>query len=96
MRGLVLPVLLRFPQRVHLREVAERFVETLPAHSHRAVRCQRDVLFVNDARADKPAFLCSLEVRELGAQGADSGGGEHCVQLSSTVLAATPISINRP
>ena len=38
---------------------------------------QRDVLFVDKARADKPVLFGSLELLELCPQGAEGSGGEH-------------------
>ena len=60
-----------------LREVAQRLVKGLPAHSDSAIGLQRDVLFVDKARADKPVLFGSLKLLELCLQGAEGGGGEH-------------------
>ena len=72
-----LPSGLRFGRGVRLREVAQRLVKSLPAHSDSAIGLQRDALFVDKARADKPVLFGSLELLELCPQGAEGSGGEH-------------------
>ena len=84
-----LPSGLRFGRGVRLREVAQRLVKGLPAHSDSAIGLQRDVLFVDKARADKPVLFGSLELLELCPQGAEGMRRRALSRVSGKSLAAT-------